>query len=231
MTWTRDGKGWGFDSDKGSEAFAAAARDHATAGQALGQARRCAGGAEPASTVVEAEYRCDFVYHAQMEPLNAVAAVSPHGDACELWSGVQSKTMAVTVAADALGITPDKVVLHDMLMGGGFGRRGHRDMEFVHDAVVLSKAVRKPVKVMWTREDDVHNGRFYPLSAHYLRAGFDAAGKLVAIHHRKACDQVTAFQDPVCFERRKGRDAISFTGIECPYYAIPNHLARGRAAG
>jgi isoquinoline 1-oxidoreductase beta subunit len=85
--------------------------------------------------------------------------------------------------------------------------------------------VGKPVKVIWTREDDVRNGRFYPLSAHYLRAGFDAAGKLVAIHHRKACDQVTAFQFPRMFEQMKGRDAISFSGMEFPYYAIPSHLA------
>ena len=111
-----------------------------------------------------------------------------------------------------------------MLMGGGFGRRGHRDEEYVHDAVVLSNAVKKPVKVMWTREDDVHNGRFNPLSAHYLRAGFDASGKLVAFHHRKACDEVTAFQDPVRFERQKGRDGIAFNGLDAPYYEIPNRL-------
>jgi isoquinoline 1-oxidoreductase beta subunit len=177
-----------------------------------------------APTIVESEFRNDLVYHAQMEPLNAVASVSPNGDACEVWCGVQSKTIAVTVAADALGITPDKIVYHDMLMGGGFGRRGHRDEEYVHDAVVLSNAVRKPVKMMWTREDDVHNGRFNPLSAHYLRAGFDASGRLIALHHRKACDEVTAFQDPVRFKRANGRDGIAFNGLDAPYYAIPNRL-------
>ena len=177
-----------------------------------------------AATVVESEYRNDLVYHAQMEPLNAVASVSPEGDACEVWCGVQSKTIAVTVAADALGIKSDRITYHDMLMGGGFGRRGHRDEEYVHDAVVLSNAVKKPVKMMWTREDDVHNGRFNPLSAHYLRAGFDPSGKLIAFHHRKACDEVTAFQDPVRFERQKGRDGIAFNGLDAPYYEIPNRL-------
>src|SRR5258708_1988440 len=177
-----------------------------------------------AATIIESEYRNDLVYHAQMEPLNAVASVSPNGDACEVWCGVQSKTIAVTVAADALGIKPDKITYHDMLMGGGFGRRGHRDEEYVHDAVVLSNAVRKPVKMMWTREDDVRNGRFNPLSVHYLRAGFDASGTLIAFHHRKACDEVTAFQDPVRFKRQNGRDAIGFTGLDAPYYAIPNRL-------
>jgi isoquinoline 1-oxidoreductase beta subunit len=89
---------------------------------------------------------------------------------------------------------------------------------------VLSNAVKKPVKAMWTREDDVHNGRFNPLSAHFLRAGFDASGKLIAFHHRKACDEVTAFQDPVRFERQKGRDGIAYNGLDAPYYDIPNRL-------
>jgi isoquinoline 1-oxidoreductase beta subunit len=151
--------------------------------------------------------------------------VSAAGDACELWCGVQSKTIAVTVAADALKIAPDRITYHDMLMGGGFGRRGHRDEEYVHDAVVLSNVVKKPVKALWTREDDVHNGRFNPLSVHWLRAGFDAPGKLIAFHHRKACDEVTAFQDPVRYGRAKGRDNIAFNGLDAAYYAIPNRLA------
>jgi isoquinoline 1-oxidoreductase beta subunit len=112
-----------------------------------------------------------------------------------------------------------------MLMGGGFGRRGHRDEEYVHDAVVMSNAVKKPVKTMWTREDDVHNGRFNPLSAHWLRAGFDASGKLIAFHHRKATDEVTAFQDPFRYNRAKGRDGIAFNGLDAAYYEIPHRLA------
>jgi len=90
---------------------------------------------QTAAMVVESEFRTNLVYHAQMEPLNAVASVSPAGDACELWCGVQSKTIAVTVAANALGITPDKIAYHDMLMGGGFGAARPRDEEYVHDAV------------------------------------------------------------------------------------------------
>jgi isoquinoline 1-oxidoreductase subunit beta len=224
VTWTRTGKAWGFDSDKALVAFAAAARDLSQPTKLWGKEGDAAAALKTAASVIEAEYRNDLVYHAQMEPLNAVASVSPDGSSCEVWCGVQSKTIAVTVAADALGIKPDKIVYHDMLMGGGFGRRGHRDEEYVHDAVVLSNAVKKPVKAMWTREDDVHNGRFNPLSAHYLRAGFDASGKLVAFHHRKACDEVTAFQDPVRFERQKGRDGIAFNGLDAPYYEIPNRL-------
>ncbi len=224
VTWTRTGKAWGFNSEKALVDFAAAARDMSQPTKLWAKEGDALAALQTAATVVESEYRNDLVYHAQMEPLNAVASVSPAGDACELWCGVQSKTIAVTVAANALRIAPDKIEYHDMLMGGGFGRRGHRDEEYVHDAVVLSNAVKKPVKMMWTREDDVHNGRFNPLSVHYLRAGFDSAGKLIAFHHRKACDEVTAFQDPVRFERAKGRDGIAFNGLDAPYYDIPNRL-------
>jgi isoquinoline 1-oxidoreductase beta subunit len=225
VTWTRTGKAWGFNSEKALNDFAAAARDMSRPAKLWAKDGDAIAALQNAATAVESEYRNDLVYHAQMEPLNAVASVSPAGDACELWCGVQSKTIAVTVAADALKISPDKITYHDMLMGGGFGRRGHRDEEYVHDAVVLSNAVKKPVKMMWTREDDVRNGRFNPLSVHYLRAGFDASGKLIAYHHRKATDEVTAFQDPVRFGRQNGRDVIAFVGIDAPYYAIPNRLA------
>src|SRR5215469_223012 len=224
VSWTRGGKAWGFNSEEALVAFAAAARDLSQPTKLWAKEGDALAALQTATTIVEGEYRNDLVYHAQMEPLNAVASVSPGGDACEVWCGVQSKTIAVTVAADALGISPDKITYHDMLMGGGFGRRGHRDEEYVHDAVVLSNAVKKPVKMMWTREDDVHNGRFNPLSVHFLRAGFDASGKLIAYHHRKACDEVTAFQDPVRYQRARGRDVISFVGIDAPYYAIPNRL-------
>ena len=225
VTWTRTGRAWGFNGERALIAFAAAARDMSQPTKLWVKDGDALAALEAAATIVEGEYRNDLVYHAQMEPLNAVATVSPNGDSCQLWCGVQSKTIAVSVAANALGIRPDKIVYHDMLLGGGFGRRGHRDEEYVHDAVVLSNAVRRPVKMMWTREDDVHNGRFNPLSAHYLRGGFDASGKLIAFHHRKACDEVTAFQDPVRFERLKGRDGIAFTGLDAPYYEIPSRLA------
>jgi isoquinoline 1-oxidoreductase beta subunit len=224
VTWTHTGKAWGFNSEDALVAFAAAARDLSQPTKLWAKEGDAPAALQAAATIVESEYRNDLVYHAQMEPLNAVASVSPDGDACEVWCGVQSKTIAVTVAADALGIKPDKVVYHDMLMGGGFGRRGHRDEEYVHDAAVLSNAVKRPVKMMWTREDDIHNGRFNPLSAHYLRAGFDASGRLIAFHHRKACDEVTAFQDPVRFKQQNGRDGIAFNGLDASYYAIPNRL-------
>src|SRR3954470_25016890 len=178
VTWTRTGMAWGFDSDKGHDAFAASAKDLKQLTIDWSAKGNLRGEISKAASMVEGEYRCDYAYHAQMEPLNAVASVSPAGHAVEIWAGTQSQTTAQEAPAKLLGIPRDKVKLHDLLMGGGFGRRGNRDVDFIIDAVMLSKEVGKPVKAMWTREDDVHNGRFRPLSAHYLRAGFDGAGKL-----------------------------------------------------
>jgi isoquinoline 1-oxidoreductase subunit beta len=209
VTWSRTGTAWGFDSDKGMERFVADAKDlarGATEWSKVGDAR---GEMPKASSVFEAEYRCDYAYHAQMEPLNAIASVSPSGDSVEIWAGTQSQSIACEAPAKVLGIARDKVKLHDMLMGGGFGRRGNRDVDFIIDAVLLSKEAGRPVKVMWTREDDVHNGRFRPISAHYLKAGFDPSGKLTAWHHRIAVDRVGPYMDPVRYQMSGGKDFIA----------------------
>ena len=109
-------------------------------------------------------------------------------------------------------------------MGGGFGRRGNRDVDFIIDAVMLSKEIGSPVKVMWTREDDVHNGRFRPLSAHYLRAAFDASGKLTAWHHRLAADRITPFMDPIRFQEGGGKDGMVMAGTDVRGYDVPHQL-------
>ena len=173
---------------------------------------------------MEAEYRCDYAYHAQMEPLNAIASVSPAGDAVEIWAGTQSQTTATEAPAKLLGIPKDKVKLHDMLMGGGFGRRGNRDVDFIIDAVLMSKEAGRPVKVMWTREDDIANGRFRPISAHALKAGFDQSGKLTAWQHRIAVDRVGAYMDPVRYQMAGGKDFIAMLGADLKGYDVPHQL-------
>jgi isoquinoline 1-oxidoreductase beta subunit len=223
IAWNRTGKAWGFDSDAGMEGFAADARnlmvpvttDWFKQGDAEGALAN-------AATVIEGEYRCDYAYHAQMEPLNAIASVSPPGDAVELWCGTQGPTMAIETAAKALGVPRDKVTLHYTLLGGGFGRRGHRDDGYVVDAVLLSKAAKRPVKVMWTREDDVHNGKLRPITAHYLRAGLDSSGKIVAWHQRLAGDRVLPYMDPVRYEKGGEKDFILMLGVELRSYDIAN---------
>ena len=227
VTWTRAGKAQGFDSDKAFDTYMAVARGSvANSVEIAEQVGDASVGFRAAATIVESVYQCDYAYHAQMEPLNAVASVSPAGDAAEIWCGTQAQPVAVEATANALGIPKSKVILHDMLMGGGFGRRGNRDQEFLVDAVLLSNEVKRPVKVMWTREDDVHNGRFRPQSVHILRAGVDLAGKPVAWHHRYATDNTSVFQDPTYYNGPwKQRDVISLRGADIPTYAIPNRLA------
>ncbi len=227
VTWTRTGKAQGFDNEKAFDRYQAVGRgsvaNQTDIAEKVGDATAAFAAA---ATTFESEYRCDYAYHAQMEPLNALASVSPAGDSAEIWCGTQSQTMAVDATAKALGIPVNKVILHDMLMGGGLGRRGNRDQEFVVDAVLLSKEVKRPVKVMWTREDDVHSGRFRPQSVHILRAGFDPAGRMTAWHHRYVTDNAGIFQDPFKYNGAwKKRDFISFLGGDIPTYDIPNRLA------
>src|ERR1700734_1224522 len=160
VTWRRSGKAWGFDSDKGLDAFAADARDLKKPTVDWYKQGDAEAALATAATRIEAEYRCHYTYHAQMEPLNATASVSAAGDAVEVWCGTQFPTAAQAAAARALDIPAEKVKLNYTLLGGGFGRRGDYAPEFVVDAVLLSKRAGRPVKVMWTREDDVHYGHF-----------------------------------------------------------------------
>ncbi len=227
ITWSGNAQGRGYSSASGYELFAAAAKDPARKGVAWETGGKGIAAMEKAAAVFEGEYRADYAYHAQMEPLNSVAAVSPAGDAVEIWCGTQSQTIAVTAAAAALGIPENRVKFNGMLLGGGFGRRGNRDVEFIVDSVLMSRAAGRPVKVLWTREDDVHNGRFRPLYVNRIRAGLDAEGRIVAWHHRVVCDRVLAFMDPVRFKTAKGRDNIAMRGTELPTYDIPDRLSEG----
>jgi isoquinoline 1-oxidoreductase beta subunit len=227
VEWQKDPKNADFDSSTVHDQYAKIVRGEI---QRKSTPWDVAGaGSENLSDVasrIAAEFRCDYAYHAQMEPLNAVASVAADGKSVELWCGTQSQTMAVKAAADALGIPTDNVHFHEMLLGGGFGRRGPRDQDFILPAVLLSREVKLPVKVMCTREDDIHNGRFRPMSAHRLEVGFDSSGTLVTWHHRVATDNVGLCQDP---DRYFGpwheRDMISLVGTEITTYAIPNRLS------
>ncbi len=227
VTWNRGATGWGFSNEKGYEMFAAAAKDPQRKGVVWETKGDPLGAMKKAVTVFEGEYRADYAYHAQMEPLNSVAAVSAAGDAVEIWCGTQSQTIAVTAVANALGIPENRVKFNGMLLGGGFGRRGNRDVEFIVDSVLMSRAAGRPVKVMWTREDDVHSGRFRPLYVNRIRAGLDESGKIIAWHHRVVCDRVLAFADPVRYKTAQGRDNIAMRGTELPTYDIPDRMSEG----
>ena len=181
---------------------------------------------------IEAEYQTDYAYHAQMEPINATALVNEAGDAAEIWVSTQTQTLTVYAAAQALGTSNDRITVHPMLIGGGFGRRTH--MQYVEDAVLLSRATGEAVKVIWNREDDVKNGLFRPVSAHNFRAGLDESGRINAWHHRIATPSVLEYFKPKRWENADGIDVISMKASDNRNYDIPNmraeHLITDRQA-
>src|SRR6266699_3784905 len=99
-----------------------------------------------------------------------------------------------------------------------------RDVDFIIDAVLMSKEAGRPVKVMWTREDDIANGRFRPISTHALKAGFDPSGKLTTWQHRIAVDRVGAYMDPVRYQMAGGKDFIAMMGADLKGYDVPHQL-------
>jgi isoquinoline 1-oxidoreductase beta subunit len=212
-----------FNSEAALERYVERAKDLAAEGKIWDKAGDIVAMSQ-ATTVVEAVYRTDFAYHAQMEPLNALASVSATGESAEIWCGTQAPTIARAAAARALNVGADKVALHPMLLGGGFGRRGHYDAEYVVDAVLMSRAAKAPVKVIWTREDDIRNGRFRPMTAHYLKGGLGAAGQVVAWRHRVCSEEALAFQDAPRFKARNERAIFSMLGTEQRSYDLPNRL-------
>jgi isoquinoline 1-oxidoreductase beta subunit len=209
-----------FNSEKAVDGYMAKARDDKQSGiafHAKGDAKAANAGAAKRKV---AEYFADYTYHAQMEPMNATASVRPDG--VELWVGTQTSSISAFAAAKAAGVKPNQVKVHLQYLGGGFGRRAQ--VEYVVDAVLLSKAVGKPVKVIWSREDDVQFGKLRPMTAHRIEAGIDAAGRIVGWHHRVVGESVLAYTSPGRLKKAKGKDVLTMAGSEVGY-EVPNSLA------
>jgi isoquinoline 1-oxidoreductase beta subunit len=157
--------------------YEAAARQPGQVARDDGDAQRAlAGGARSA----EAVYTVPFLEHACMEPMNCTALVTP--DRCEVWAPTQNPGGTQEVAARLTGLPPERVTVHTTLLGGGFGRRGETD--FVVDAVEVALAIRRPVKVIRTREDDIRHGFYRPATYNVFRAALDAQGRPTAWWHR-----------------------------------------------
>lgn len=176
-----------------------------------------AAGLANAAKKVEAVYEVPFLAHATMEPMNCTADV--RADSCDVWASMQMQTMAQAAAAQASGLPPAKVHIHSEFMGGGFGRRGMTD--FVTEAVEVSKAVGAPVKVTWSREDDMHHDNYRTASYSRFEAGLDSDGWPVAWTNRVVSPSITnsSGQPP-----RNGIDRTSTEGSHDMGYGIPNKL-------
>ena len=175
-----------------------------------------------AAKVLEANFEFPYLAHAALEPLNAVARLNADGT-LEVWGGHQMPDLYQAVAAQTAGITPDKVTLHVLKTGGGFGRRATPDSDVIIEAVAVAKALggRAPVKVQWTREDDMKGGRYRPMYLHTLKAGLDAQGNLVAWRNHIVGQSILA-GTPFGAMVQNGIDFTSVEGAANIPYAIPN---------
>ncbi|HEY6390971.1 MAG TPA: xanthine dehydrogenase family protein molybdopterin-binding subunit [Bryobacteraceae bacterium] len=171
-----------------------------------------------AAKKIEAVYEAPYLAHAPMEPLNCVAHVRPDG--CDVWASTQIQTAARDIAAKVTGLAPEKVQVHTMYLGGGFGRRGGSD--YVQEAVQIAAAVGEPIKLTWTREDDLQHDMYRPASYTRFAGALDSRGWPVAWSARVVC--------PAFGGLRNGVDRTGVEGIADILYGIPNIQVEYHAA-
>src|SRR2546425_5654887 len=162
---------------------------------------------------LDAVYEVPFLHHATMEPMNCTAHV--RADGCDVWAPTQNQTRAREATAELAGLPKETVRIHTTFLGGGFGRRLERD--FVSEAVRVSQAVGAPVKVIWTREDDVRHGFYRPASHNRFAAGLDGAGNPIAWSHRVVAPPILLKFGPL----ERGSTARSWTAPKTSPTASP----------
>ncbi|HRD67572.1 MAG TPA: xanthine dehydrogenase family protein molybdopterin-binding subunit [Candidatus Competibacter sp.] len=188
------------------------AADHGDAAQTLSKAAK----------TLEATFTFPYLAHAPMEPL--VCVVQLQDDACEIWAGSQLQTLDQAIAAKIAGLKPEQVTIHTTLAGGSFGRHANPTSDYIAEAVATAKATRElnaPIRLMWTREDDIKGGYYRPSFAHRIAAGLDAQGKPVAWLQRIVGQSIVA-GTPFKSMIKNGIDPTSVEGAANLAYAIPN---------
>lgn len=169
-----------------------------------------------AATRLEAVYELPFLAHAALEPMNCTVHVRK--DSCEVWTGTQVMTRAQAVAAEATGLPVDRVTVHNHLLGGGFGRR--LEVDGVKRAVQIATRVDGPVKVVWSREEDIQHDMYRPYFYDRMAAGLDRDGRLVAWRHRITGSSIIKRWLPPAYVN--GVDFETIDGAEKPPYALTN---------
>ncbi len=201
------------------EEYAARARTPGAVARKTGDAEASFAGT---LTHVEAEYELPYLAHAPMEPLNCL--VDLRDDECEIWTGTQFQTVDREAAAQVAGLDAEKVKIHTTLLGGGFGRRANPQSDFVVEAVQVAKAVGKPVKVIWTREDDIKGGYYRPMAYHRMKAALDSAGNLVAWRHTLVSQSIMRGSPFEALMMDGAIDETSVEGAKDLPYDIPHVL-------
>ncbi|KFX65931.1 xanthine dehydrogenase family protein molybdopterin-binding subunit [Paraburkholderia fungorum] len=176
-----------------------------------------------AAKKISATYTFPYLAHAPMEPLDAVVKLT--ADSCEIWAGDQFQTVDQGNAARTAGLDPQQVKIHTLYAGGSFGRRANTRSDYIVEAVSIAKALGAngtPVKLQWTREDDIHGGLYRPMYFHKLDAGLTADGKLVGWRHRIVGQSILAGTPFASVMVKNGIDSTSVEGAANVAYAIPN---------
>ena len=196
--------------------------DQAFVGNKNGDAKAAIAGA---AKKVEAVYAYPYQNHAPMEPMNATARYT--ADKCEVWCGTQNGEAAFAATLAASGLPADKCEVYKLLLGGGFGRRGAFH-DYVRQAVLIAKQMPGiPVKLLWTREEDMTQGRYHPVTQCKLVGGFDASNNLTSLHMRISGQSILAAVRPEAM--KDGVDSATFQGVapsgEFEFgYSVPNLL-------
>jgi isoquinoline 1-oxidoreductase beta subunit len=224
ITWSSRSPARAYDSARTLNAYAAIAARMDEGAKIVAQRANVGAALRGAARVIETSYLSEHVHQATMEPPSATALVQ--GDHAQVWGSFQAQTVVQSAAAAALGIPAAKIAVETLWLGGGFGRKYEAD--FALDAILLAQAVKgHPVKVTWTREDDVRHGKYRPLQAQHIRVGLDGRGRIIAWRHRVVSPSILARYSPERFAKSGGLDAAVTEGI-APNYAIPALLADWR---
>jgi len=177
-----------------------------------------------AAKKVEAVYNYPYQNHATMEPMNATAVYT--ADKCEVWCGTQNGEAAFAAVLEASGLPAEKCDVHKVMLGGGFGRRGQTD--YVRQAVMIAKQMPgTPIKLLWSREEDMAHGRYHPITQCKMTGAFDANNNLVALHYRLSGQSILFSLRPEALQN--GMDPAAFQGVaqtgEAAFgYSVPNLL-------
>jgi isoquinoline 1-oxidoreductase beta subunit len=201
----------------GAQLKAGLSANDARIGRADGDVDRALG---QAVKRIEADYEVPFLAHATMEPQNCTAQVT--ADLVEVWAPTQDGETALAIAADAAGMSPDKVLIHKMMLGGGFGRRGIFQ-DFVRQAVLIAKEVGQPVKLVWTREEDIRHDFYRPVAMARMTAGLDANGVPIAWKIRTSGQSIIAAVSPRVMQFGVDRNFLQGLLEDMPY-ELPNYL-------
>ena len=208
-----------LDTQKQRGEYAALAKKSGLVARKEGDAEKAL---EQAAKKISAEYEVPYLAHACMEPLNCL--IDLRADSCEIWTGTQLQTADQYAAARISGLKAEQIKIHTTYLGGGFGRRANPQSDFVSEAVRVAKAAKQPVKVVWTREDDMKGGFYRPMWHDRISAGLDKDGIPVAWRHTIVGQSIVA---GTAFEKmlmKNGIDETSVEGARDIPYAIPNIL-------